>query len=302
MATYVDQTIAGNFDPSFPPPLPHTVVVEQIVIDDADDSGTITAGSGDMINGSEVTALYVGDEVVIDGVTVIGTTFYTADGSTYFTPSDGTILTDGSTVTDATWVNGPNVFDVNDLGPMCFVAGACLRMADGSDRRVEDLSVGDLVLTRDHGPQPIRWIGHRTVVGQGDLAPVRIAAGAFGNPVDLLVSPQHRVLVADWRAELVMGIEEVLCPAIALVDGDRIHRAPRSEVTYYHVMFDRHEVVLSNGLWSESFFVGDHLCAPGSALQRELATLFPEMMTAPKPMIAARPVVRPFEGRLLAGL
>ncbi|RYG92321.1 Hint domain-containing protein [Loktanella sp. IMCC34160] len=302
MAIYTDQTIAGDFDPSLPPPLPHTVVVGRISIDDADDSGTITAGSGDAINGSEVIGLFVGDEVVIDGVTVVGVTFYTADGSTYFTPSDGTILTDGSTVTDATWVNGPNEFNVNDLGPMCFVAGAFLRMGDGSERRVEDLSVGDLVLTRDHGAQPIRWIGRRTVVGHGDLAPVRIAAGAFGNPVDLLVSPQHRVLVEDWRAELVMGTEEVLCPAMALVDGDRIHRAPRPEVTYYHVMLDRHEVVLSNGVWSESFFVGDHLCAPGSALQRELATLFPEMMINPKPMIAARPVARPFEGRLLARL
>lgn len=302
MATYTDQTISGNFDPSLPGPLPQTVVVDQIVIDDADSSGTITANTGDTINGSEVVGLYVGDQVVIDGTTVVGVTFYTADGSTYFTPSDGTVLTDGSTITNATWVNGPNVFDVNDLGPPCFVAGTLLRMGDGSEQRVEDICPGDLVLTRDHGPQPVRWIGHRQVAGQGDLAPIRIAAGALGNARDLLVSPQHRVLVDDWRAEFVLGEDEVLCPAVALLDGDRVHRAPCTSVTYYHVMFDRHEVVLSNGLWTESFLMGGYICAAGTALQRELAALFPEIMRRIGPMDAARPVARPFEGRILAGL
>ena len=72
----------------------------------------------------------------------------------------------------------------------------------GGTRLVEELSVGDEVMTLDHGPQKVRWIGCRAVDAQGVYAPVRITRGALGNTRDLLVSLQHRMLITGWRAQM----------------------------------------------------------------------------------------------------
>lgn len=299
MPIYTDQTIAGNFDPGVPPPLPTEISVETVTLNDAGGDGFISADGGDQVNGSEVTAVYEGDTVTIDGQTHVGTTFYTADGGRYFTPTDDSVLPDGGTATSVSYVTTSTQFDVDDLGPPCFVAGTLIRVPGGA-RRIEELRPGDLVETMDNGPQPVRWIGSRTVAGQGAMAPVRIACGALGNSRDLLVSPQHRMLVSDWRAQMYLGEDEVLCPAVGLCNGDTIHRAPCDRVTYVHVMFDRHQVVFAEGAPSESFLFGDYMCRGGSAVRRELAAMFPELETDGLAR-AARRVLRGFEARLLAG-
>lgn len=298
MPVYTDQTIGGDFDPFNPPSLPTTISVETLTLDDADGDGLITSASSDQVNGSGVDAVYEGDTVTIDGDTITGTTFYTADGGRYFTPTDGSVLPDGGTATASTFVSSSTQFDVNDLGPPCFVAGTRIAVPGGT-RAVEDLAVGDLVKTKDRGPQPVRWIGRRTVAGHGALAPVRIPEGAIGNTRALWVSPQHRVLLNDWRAQLYAGEEAVLCPAIALVDGGCAERVPRDSVTYVHFMFDTHEVVFAEGAPSESFLFGDHLCRAGSALHRELATIFPELADHPPAVRAARRTLRRYEGALM---
>lgn len=164
-----------------------------------------------------------------------------------------------------------------DTGIACFVAGSLIDTPDGP-RAIETLRPGDLVLTLDHGPQPLRWIGATTVPGTGRHAPVRISAGTLGATHPLEVSPQHRILIDGWQAELFFGQEEVLAPATALVNDDTIRRAPRPQVTYLHMMFDRHQVVAAHGVPSESFFPGaqalDSLCA---ATRVELLALFPEL-------------------------
>ena len=104
----------------------------------------------------------------------------------------------------------------NQVGSLC--AGATLRTPCGG-RRVEFLREGDLVVTRDHGLQPIRWIQSRTVQAKGKVAPVRIRPGAVtGLERDMLVSPQHRMLFTGYRAELLFGEREVLMPAIHMVE------------------------------------------------------------------------------------
>lgn len=296
--TYTDQSLAGNFDPGAPPTLPASVTVISLTLYDADDDGFISPNGSDQVNGSDVTRVWVGDTITLNGVVITGTTFYTADGGRYFTPDDGSVLTNG-TVTATTFVTTSTQFDLNNLGPPCFTAGTMIDTPEGPCP-VEDIEVGDLVLTRDHGAQPVRWTGRTRVSGLGKFAPVRIMKGALGNCRDLLVSPQHRMVIEDWRAQLFLGQDEAFCPAIRLINGDTIHSAPTAMVTYVHLMFDRHEVIYAEGAASESFLVGDMRCGEGSRTEREICTLFPELREIPALTKAALPIARGFEAAVVA--
>ncbi len=297
MAVFTDQTIAGNFDPAFFPGGTQPVTITTMTIDDRDDDGFIRSFSGDRINGNLVTRVYDGDTVTLDGTVITGVTFYTVNGGRYFTPSDGSVLSDGD-VTDTSFVFASTQFPVSGFTPPCFVAGTRIAVPGGT-AAVETLGIGDLVVTRDNGPRPIRWIGQRTVPGAGAFAPIRIAAGALGDHGTLRVSPQHRILLGGWRAQVYLGEDEVLCPAHMLVDDARIRRAPCATVTYVHFMFDRHEIVTGEGLDSESFFLGDYLCSETSALRAEILAVFPELDAATLGMRAARRVTRAHEAALL---
>ena len=293
MVTYTDQALGGSFDPGSPPGLPSTVTVISITLNDVDNDGFIRADGSDQVNGSNVTNVWVNDSVTIDGVTHVGTTFYTADGARYFTPNDGSVLTAG-TATATSYVTNSTQMPVGDLGPPCFTAGTMIEAPDG-EVLIEELEVGDLVITKDHGPQPIRWIGRRIVSGRGEFAPVLFKAGALGNTRDLMVSPQHRMLLQDWRAELIFGEDEVLCAANKLLNDCTIRKAPCDSVEYIHLMFDTHEVIYAEGAPTESFLAGEYLCGEGSALLHEIQTLFPEFDDVPAQHIAVRRVARGFE-------
>lgn len=169
----------------------------------------------------------------------------------------------------------------------CFTAGSLIATPRG-ERPVEDLRPGDRVITRDNGLQKICWVGRRDL-SRGDLAalpdlqPILIRAGALSRGMperDLLVSPNHRMLVASERAEVMFGEREVLVAAKHLTGLDGIDRAPRTAVSYVHLMFSRHEVILADGAWSESFQPGDYsLQGVGEAQRGEILTLFPELAT-----------------------
>ncbi len=188
----------------------------------------------------------------------------------------------------------------------CFTPGTRIATARG-DVAVEALAPGDLVLTRDAGLQPLRWIGRRPLssadlAAQPDLRPVRIAAGALGRGLparDMLVSPQHRVLVEGTRSELLFGDDEVLVAALHLVGRPGITRPAVASVTYLHLMFDRHEIVLSDGLWTESFQPGDRTLAGMDEGQRaEIAALFPDLDPATG-FPCARRALKAHEARVL---
>jgi hypothetical protein len=207
-----------------------------------------------------------------------------------------------ATATAVTFVTTSTQFPVGNLGPPCFVAGTRIAVP-GGDVRVEDLRIGDLVETRDHGPLPLRWVGRRKVPAFGSDAPIRFAAGALGDHDTLFVSPLHCVLIDDWRAEVLFGETEVLCPAHLLVNGDTIRRIPRAEITYVHLMFDTHEIVEAEGLASESFLFGDYLCHAKSPLRAEiLSALAGTPDAAPPQMTAARRVLRRHEAALLVDM
>lgn len=184
---------------------------------------------------------------------------------------------------------------------ICFAAGTMILTPSG-ERRVESLSTGDLVVTLDSGPQPIRWMGSKSVRASGALAPVRFARGTVGNNRDLMVSPQHRMLVSRHRFRRLSGIEEALAPAIALVDDFRVTVAFGGMVTYHHMMFDAHQVVIANGAPSESFHPGglalDTLDAPA---REELFAVFPGLRSDMGTYGAAsRPCLAEAEARVLS--
>ncbi len=191
----------------------------------------------------------------------------------------------------------------------CFTPGTRIATPRG-EVLVEDLKVGDLVMTRDNGLQPIRWIGTRTLAYAelavaAHLRPVMIRQGALGQGLperDMLVSPNHRVLVANQKTALFFGESEVLVAAKHLTGMDGVEIVDVPEVTYLHVMFDQHEVILSDGAWTESFQPGDMtLGAMGDAQRAEIFELFPELATQSgvATYVSARRALKKHEARLL---
>lgn len=146
-------------------------------------------------------------------------------------------------------------------GLICFTPGTRIATPRGP-RLIETLAPGDRILTKDNGPQPVVWTGRRRLSGarlyaQPDLRPIRFRAGVFGigrpDP-DLLVSPSHRMLVQGAAARALFNAAEVLVAARDLVDGGRIRVDARlSEVTYVHILLERHQILWANGLETESF-------------------------------------------------
>ncbi len=136
-----------------------------------------------------------------------------------------------------------------------FTRGTLITMASGAQKPVEDLVVGDRVLTRDDGPQELRWIGHQTVRATGDFAPISIRAGTLHNSSDLLVSPDFRLFIYQRRDRLGAGRAELLVRARHLVNGDTIQRLDGGFVDYYQMLFDRHQIIYAEGIAAESMLV-----------------------------------------------
>ncbi len=181
----------------------------------------------------------------------------------------------------------------------CFTLGTLI-ITERGKVAIENLAVGDRVWTMDKGLQPIAWVGRATVPARGPLAPIMIRKGAMGNTRDLLVSPQHRMMLDGWRVELHCGADEVLAPATALTNDATIHRVEGGEVTYVHIAFDTHEIVIAEGIPSESFFPGAQaLNALDQAARDEILTLFPQWRSENLRPIAARKVITPKEARSL---
>lgn len=200
-----------------------------------------------------------------------------ADGNSY---SGSINLLDG-----ADSVIGTMTFNEIEQIIPCFTPGTLIATPEG-ERRVEDLVVGDRIITRDNGIQPIRWLGQRSLAGSElkaaeHLQPILIREGALGNSLperDMMVSPNHRVLVANDKTALYFEDREVLVAAKHMTGLPGIDAVETSSVTYIHFMFDQHEVVLSDGAWTESFQPGDQtLRGLDNAQRNEIFEIFPEL-------------------------
>lgn len=204
------------------------------------------------------------------------------DGQIGFIAADAGVTPCEAFITDET------VFErqVGEYALPCFGAGTML-LTEGGEIAVENLKVGDMVITRDNGAQPIRWISSRKLDAADlkaapKLRPVRISAGALGDGLpgkDLYVSPQHRVLIRSKIAQRMFGSDEVLVAAKQLLALDGFDIAEEvTEAEYFHILLDRHEIVISNGAETESLYTGrEALKAVGNALTEEIYTIFPEL-------------------------
>ncbi|APG31136.1 Hemagglutinin-related protein [Granulibacter bethesdensis CGDNIH4] len=145
---------------------------------------------------------------------------------------------------------GGNGVTVYDDGTPCYVHGTLI-LTDRGEVPVEDLQIGDHVITAGEAVRPIRWLGRRSyngrfIQGRRDVLPVRIRQGALDGVLpkrDLLVSPLH-----------AMFINGVLVPAGRLVNGVSIVQEQHVEtVSYVHIELDTHDVVFAEGAASESY-------------------------------------------------
>lgn len=270
------------------------------LIDGGADQDTIIGGIGDTISGGNSgTDLDVLD-LTAWGKALTNITFdpnNPENGTVEFLDANGAVI-------------GTMSFtDIETVIP-CFTPGTMI-LTDFGAQAVEELQVGDLVLTRDNGLQPIRWIGKRNLslaelVIRPSLRPVRIAKGALGDAMpsrDMLVSPQHRVLVEGADPEMLFGEREVLVAAVHLLGRPGIEQTLPQGITYIHIMFDQHEVVHSDGCWTESFQPGQAVMQGMKSSQRdEVLELFPELADDPKSYPAARPTLLRHEARVLFNL
>ncbi|SEH63758.1 Hint domain-containing protein [Paracoccus alkenifer] len=189
----------------------------------------------------------------------------------------------------------------NDV--VCFTTGTLID-TDRGPRPVHLLRVGDMIRTRDHGMQPLRWLGGRQLsaaelAGQRRLHPIRVVAGALGPGMparDLMVSPQHRLLVRSAIAERMTGAPEVLIAAVHLLGHPGIQRVAADSVGYWHLMFDRHEIVFAEGAEAESLHLGPMaLSGMSDDALAELRSLFPDLVQAGiagEPAPTCRPIMR----------
>ena len=208
---------------------------------DMDDSTTINSGDILALSGS-LQAPYSGYGIIPNGTTTMYPIFGPDSGGRYWIPHDNTI-------SQANFASGVTVYP---LTVFCFHAGTLIHTPTG-ETTLEDLAIGDPVLTADGRVVPVKWIGRQTVstrFGAAErLMPVRFAAGSLGHGLpqsDLTVTADHGMLV-----------EGVICHAGALVNGTTITRVPLAEMgesyTVYHVETDAHEIILANGAPAETF-------------------------------------------------
>jgi hypothetical protein len=267
---------------------------------------------------------------------VVGTTTYVSGQTAYRTEGDLTINADGSFIfTPAPNYNGPGpvtTYTVDDgtsietssliisvepvsetlpkpEGVICFTKGTWIATSDG-ETLIENLAVGDLIQTLDHGQQPLRWIGCRylgadELTENPKLRPIRICKNVVSTDQrvgDLVVSPQHRILVASKVVARMFDSTEVLVAAKHLLAIEGVDIALDFEtVTYFHILLDQHEVIFANGVPAESLYLGyEAQKCLSLAGRQEVFALFPEVASPSFTATSCRPLIPNKRARQLA--
>ncbi|MDO6458672.1 Hint domain-containing protein [Celeribacter halophilus] len=262
------------------------------ILDGGAGSDTISGGDGDdtFIIGSAAEA--DGDSITggsgPDDTTDIDTVDLSSIDPDSYTISATEDPLDSGALTGTVNFDTGEVLSFSGIEIICFAAGTQIITSDGPVN-VEDLKTGDLVMTMDHGMQPLRWMGRKKLNSEDleaspKLKPIRIAAGALGNGTplnDLLVSRQHRILVRSAIADRMFGVQEILVAAIKLVGHPGVEVVEDAKsVEYFHMLFDQHEIVFSNGAATESLFTGpEALKAVSEDARAEILELFPNIAT-----------------------
>jgi len=201
---------------------------------------------------------------------------------------------------------GKGAIDVQTLDttppatPVCFANGTLIATPSG-EVPVETLQAGDKVLTSAGDEIELKWIssshfGYAEMLLNHRICPVRIPRDHFGKGMphrDLWVSPQHRIVLRGWNVELALGEPEVLVAAKHVMGRPEYPGVRwRNGVDYFHLLLDRHEILVSNGLESESMLIGDEaLRSLSITAQQELATY-----------LAANPQAKTLAGKPVMGI
>jgi len=211
---------------------------------------------------------------------------FTPPGASGPIPPFGSVqITDGDRDGQIGTLDLDGIEEIN-FSMVCFASGTQIATVEGP-KAVEELAIGDQVMTRDNGLQPIRWIGSRRFTAdqlalRPNLKPIRIAQGALGGGLperDLLVSPQHRVLLCSKVARRMFGTPEVLVPAKKLLCVDGVDVVEDAiGVTYTHFLCDRHELVWSDGAVTETLHTGaEAMKTLSEEAKAEIFEIFPEL-------------------------
>ncbi len=151
----------------------------------------------------------------------------------------------------------PGEVRLGDILCASLARGTSITLPGGARRPVETLTPGTMVLTRDHGAQPLRWIGRARLRANGAFAPVVIAAGTLGNSGDLVVGQHHRIFIYQRGSDRLGRRAALLVQAKHLVDGDRVFRREGGFADYYSLAFDNHEIIYAEGIPCESLLVNE---------------------------------------------
>ena len=253
---------------------------------------TVTHIDGQLVVAGDMVTLATGEVVTLNSD---GTVSITNDSNLGETNTFTYVVADDLGNADLGFVD----VTTEVVSPACFVAGTLMDTHSGPVA-VEDLEVGTLVHTRDHGPQPLRWIGRSSRRAEGRDAPVVLSAGALGDHGRIALSPNHRVLITSERAELLFGQSEVLVKAKHLINDNSIRvQADGRPVIYVHLLFDQHEIICGNGLESESYHPGaETLDAFDIETRVEILELKPDWAEYGP---TARPALKSHESFLLSG-
>lgn len=272
-----------------------------------DGSGNLVPGPAPIISATFATPDAYNDTGAGDSYLIFGL----FGGSQYAVNLDGF-----STAPSATFIQGQDVSPggdgeisiseieaANPDAAICFARGTLI-CTPGGEVPVETLTIGAKVTIPGAAPKPVRWIASQRIRLQASnlhLAPIRIRRDALGPGLprrDLVVSPNHRIVHSSPQAQLWFDTPSVLVPAKFLVDGETVlHETGWPEVEYWHFLFDDHEVVLANGLPTESLHLGNvALTGLTRAMRAELFEIFPQLTCfVPRRSRTRYPTLRRYE-------
>jgi hypothetical protein len=262
--------------------------------------GTRAAGSGIITFGSsDPTLAFTLADAAINPISgfaqgdTIDVTDMLGTGATATLGNDNTLAIPYSTGTldlELVGMQAGQVFNLvsdghtgTDIIIACYARGTLI-LAERGEIPVEDLRIGDRLVTAAGAVRPLRWIGRRSyggafIAGNRRVLPIRIAAGALADGVpkrDLFVSPEHALF-----------LDGMLVPAVALVNGRSIVQLDRVEtVEYFHLELDSHDVLLAEGAPAESFVDDDSRGMFHNA--GEYRALYPDAPTVPPRYCAPR--------------
>jgi len=280
-----------------------------------DDNIDVTSGNPDEFDllandtsatGSTLTITEINGQPVVIGDTVVlatGEEITLTESGLVLADSDADIGTNTFTYTVEDEEGNTDIGLVNlTTAAPCFAAGTLITTSKG-DVPIEKLKPGDMIQTLDCGFQPLRWIGSRQLtqaelMALPNLQPITISAGALAPGLpnqNLTVSPQHRVMLSSKIAKRLFGSTEVLVAAKELRGhlGIDLSANDGCGVMYWHILFDDHQIVFSNGALTESLYLGQEAKkALTLSAVAEIKELFPELWCQASETFHARKVIK----------